>query len=125
MNLPPETPGLTSAAFFERPWGGYEVIARGEGYLVKRLVVSTGAALSLQRHSFRSEVWTIALGVAEVTVHKDTAIFGDGDTINIPLGAVHRLRNVGPFDLEVIEVQYGQILTEDDITRFEDDYGRS
>ena len=108
-----------------RPWGSYQVLDAGAGFQVKRLTVAPGATLSLQRHRHRAEHWVVVRGEAEVT--RDASVFrlavrGSAD---IPLGAVHRLHNPGPEPLEIVEVQTGAYLGEDDIERLEDDYGRA
>lgn len=116
---------MSETNFVEKPWGGYEILSHGGSFLVKRLVVKPGGVLSLQRHKYRSEVWVIACGRAKVTVGNTIAIAENGDTIRIPIDAVHRMENEGGVDLEVIETQFGTILSEDDIVRLEDAYGRT
>jgi mannose-1-phosphate guanylyltransferase/mannose-6-phosphate isomerase len=108
-----------------RPWGNYDSIDSGERFQVKRIVVKPGAALSLQKHHKRAEHWIVVSGVAEVTC--DDAVFelGENQSTYIPLGSVHRLRNLGTVPVELIEVQSGHYLGEDDIVRLEDVYGRS
>ena len=109
----------------ERPWGMYEVLAEGEGYKVKRIVVQPGQRLSLQMHQSRSEHWVIVAGEALVTVgDRDIHLRANEDTI-IPLRTKHRVANPASTPLVFIEVQCGTYLGEDDITRFEDDYNRS
>ncbi len=107
-----------------RPWGSYESLHGGEKHQVKHIVVKPGERLSYQYHHFRAEHWVVVSGIAEAVVGKDTVIMGEADTVFIPIGAPHRLRNPGDKDLHLIEVQYGSYLGEDDIVRIEDDYGR-
>jgi mannose-1-phosphate guanylyltransferase/mannose-6-phosphate isomerase len=108
-----------------RPWGHYQSLDRGEGYQVKRLVVSPGQRLSLQKHAHRAEHWTVVAGSAAVTVGDETRVLAANQTVHIPLGAVHRLANPGSVPAVVIEVQCGDYLGEDDIVRLEDDYRRN
>lgn len=108
----------------ERPWGSYEVLYEGHRYQVKVLHVNCGAALSLQYHHHRSERWNVVRGTAHATVGEETCRVGEGEWVNIPVGAVHRLANNGKIPLEVVEVQWGSYLGEDDIVRLEDRYGR-
>ncbi len=108
----------------DRPWGSFVTIESGPGYLVKRLSVKPGAALSLQMHNHRAEHWVVAEGVAEVTVDGQVSTLRDHQSVDIPRGAKHRLRNPGKAMLQVIEVQTGPFLSEDDIVRFEDAYRR-
>lgn len=108
----------------ERPWGRFEVLTKGEGFQVKRITVIPGGRLSLQRHQHRSERWVVASGKAVVTRDQEIHRLNTGDMIEIPLHAVHRLENESDADLEIIEVQLGAILREDDIERLEDVYGR-
>ena len=107
-----------------RPWGYYQSLDFGEAHQVKRIVVNPGGRLSLQRHERRSEHWTIVSGSAEATVDGDVRILSENQSVFIPQGAVHRLANPGKSPLMVIEVQVGTYFGEDDIVRFEDDYGR-
>lgn len=107
-----------------RPWGDYEGIDRGERYQVKRIVVRPGAKLSLQRHHHRAEHWIVVKGTAIVTRGEETQMLTENQSTYIPLGEVHRLENPGSIPLELIEVQSGSYLGEDDIVRFEDIYGR-
>ena len=108
-----------------RPWGSYDSIDMGERFQVKRIVVNPGAALSLQKHHKRAEHWIVVSGTAEVT--RDDKVFElhENESTYIPLGSVHRLRNTGSMPVELIEVQSGAYLGEDDIVRFDDVYGRS
>jgi mannose-1-phosphate guanylyltransferase/mannose-6-phosphate isomerase len=107
-----------------RPWGNYEVIDRADCFQVKRITVKPGASLSLQMHHHRSEHWIIVRGVATVTRGEDVFIINENESTYIPLGVKHRLANHGTENLELIEVQSGSYLGEDDIVRFEDAYGR-
>ena len=109
---------------FERAWGKFVSIEKGEGYQVKRLTVDVGKRISLQKHLHRSEHWVIVSGVAKVTLDDDNIILKKNESTYIPIGAIHRLENYGKIPLEVIEVQNGEYLGEDDIERFEDDFGR-
>lgn len=107
-----------------RPWGSYAVLLKGKAYLIKRLTVKPHARLSLQYHHHRSEHWIVVSGMAEV-VNGDTTFFvRNGESTFVPAGVVHRLSNPGILPLEVIEVQLGEMLTEEDIVRCEDDYRR-
>lgn len=108
-----------------RPWGAFEVLARGAGFQLKRLVVAPGAALSLQRHRLRSEHWVVIEGRATVTVGDRTEELGPNDSAFIPVGAVHRLANPGDTPLAVIELQTGLAFAENDIERLEDRYDRT
>ncbi|WP_140909329.1 mannose-1-phosphate guanylyltransferase/mannose-6-phosphate isomerase [Cognatiluteimonas lumbrici] len=108
-----------------RPWGNYDSIDAGERFQVKRIVVKPGAALSLQKHHKRAEHWVVVSGVAEVTCDDKVFDLHENESTFIPLGSVHRLRNKGTEPVELIEVQSGSYLGEDDIVRLEDVYGRS
>ena len=107
-----------------RPWGSYESLIVGERFQVKRIVVDPGHTLSLQMHHHRAEHWIVAQGTAEVTCEDKVFILGEDQSTYIPLGHKHRLANPGKIPLELIEVQSGTYLGEDDIVRFEDVYGR-
>ena len=108
----------------ERPWGWHEVIDQGNRYKVKIINVNPGQKLSLQRHHHRSEHWVIVEGVALVQIEdKETLVFENQSTY-IPSNTMHRLSNPGKIPLKVIEVQSGAYLEEDDIERFDDEYGR-
>jgi len=107
-----------------RPWGSYEAIANGPGFQVKRIIVDPGERLSLQSHEHRSEHWVVVRGSAEVTVAEQTSILHESESSYIAAGTKHRLANPGDTPLELIEVQCGPYLGEDDITRFDDEYGR-
>ena len=108
-----------------RPWGAYDSIDNGERFQVKRITVNPGASLSLQMHHHRAEHWVVVSGTAEVTRGEEVLLLGENQSTYIPLGVTHRLRNPGKLPLELIEVQSGSYLGEDDIVRFEDTYGRS
>jgi len=108
-----------------RPWGSYDSVDAGPRFQVKRIIVKPGAALSLQMHHHRAEHWIVVTGTAEVTVDDKVIILTENQSTYIPLGAVHRLANPGRVPLEIIEVQSGSYLGEDDIVRFEDTYGRT
>jgi mannose-1-phosphate guanylyltransferase/mannose-6-phosphate isomerase len=108
-----------------RPWGNYDSIDMGERFQVKRIVVKPGAALSLQKHHKRAEHWIVVSGVAEVTCDDKVFDLHENESTFIPLGSVHRLRNNGSDPVELIEVQSGSYLGEDDIVRLEDVYGRA
>jgi mannose-1-phosphate guanylyltransferase/mannose-6-phosphate isomerase len=107
-----------------RPWGYYDAIDRGERFQVKRIVVRPGGTLSLQKHHHRAEHWVVVRGTAEVTIGAEVKPVHENESIYIPIGAVHRLANRGKIPLELIEVQTGSYLGEDDIVRIEDEYRR-
>ena len=107
-----------------RPWGAYDSVDSGPRFQVKRIVVKPGAALSLQMHHHRAEHWVVVSGTAEVTVGDKVMLLSENQSTYIPLGQVHRLSNPGKVPLEIIEVQSGAYLGEDDIVRLEDTYGR-
>jgi mannose-1-phosphate guanylyltransferase/mannose-6-phosphate isomerase len=107
-----------------RPWGTYDDLERGERFRVKRIVVEPGAALSLQMHHHRAEHWVVVRGTARVTRGADTFLLTENESTYISPGTRHRLENPGKLPLEIIEVQSGAYLGEDDIVRFEDVYGR-
>jgi mannose-1-phosphate guanylyltransferase/mannose-6-phosphate isomerase len=107
-----------------RPWGSYQSIDNGDRHQVKRIVVKPGNRLSLQKHHHRSEHWIVVRGTARVTVNELVKVVHENESIYIPIGAVHRLENPGKILLELIEVQTGSYLGEDDIIRLEDDYQR-
>jgi mannose-1-phosphate guanylyltransferase / mannose-6-phosphate isomerase len=106
-----------------RPWGYYHSL--DIRYQVKRIMVKPGGRLSLQLHHHRSEHWVIVRGTAQVTVGNHVKTVHENESVYIPIGAPHRLENPGKIDLELIEVQTGSYLGEDDIVRIEDDYRRS
>jgi mannose-1-phosphate guanylyltransferase / mannose-6-phosphate isomerase len=107
-----------------RPWGYYQDIDIAPRYRVKRIVVKPGSKLSLQKHFHRSEHWVVVTGTAEVTIGTDERSVHENESIYIPIGSVHRLANPGKIRLELIEVQVGSYLGEDDIVRLDDVYGR-
>jgi mannose-1-phosphate guanylyltransferase/mannose-6-phosphate isomerase len=107
-----------------RPWGWYDSIDSGPRFQVKRIMVKPGASLSLQKHHHRAEHWIVVSGTAEVTNGDQVLLLSENQSTYIPLGQVHRLANPGKVPLEIIEVQSGSYLGEDDIVRFEDSYGR-
>jgi mannose-1-phosphate guanylyltransferase/mannose-6-phosphate isomerase len=107
-----------------RPWGYYDSIDSGDRFQVKRIVVNPGASLSLQMHHHRAEHWIVVHGTARVTRGEESFLLSENQSTYIPLGTVHRLENPGQLPLEMIEVQSGAYLGEDDIVRFEDTYGR-
>ncbi|MCW2079532.1 UNVERIFIED_ORG: mannose-1-phosphate guanylyltransferase/mannose-6-phosphate isomerase [Bradyrhizobium japonicum] len=108
-----------------RPWGSYQSVDNGERHQVKRIVVKPGGRLSLQKHHHRAEHWIVVRGAARVTVNETVKTVHENESIYIPMGAVHRMENPGKIMLELIEVQTGSYLGEDDIIRIEDDYQRS
>jgi mannose-1-phosphate guanylyltransferase/mannose-6-phosphate isomerase len=108
-----------------RPWGSYQAVDQGPRFQVKRIVVNPGGRLSLQMHHHRAEHWVVVRGTARVTIGDETKVLHENESIYIPIGARHRLENPGKIGLELIEVQTGSYLGEDDIVRIEDDYRRS
>ncbi|HVY50695.1 MAG TPA: mannose-1-phosphate guanylyltransferase/mannose-6-phosphate isomerase [Devosia sp.] len=108
-----------------RPWGGYSSILSGARFQVKRLFVKPGKKLSLQKHHHRAEHWVVVSGTAEVTIDGKVTMLSENESIYLPLGCVHRLANPGKILLELIEVQTGSYLGEDDIIRIEDEFGRT
>ena len=122
----PKTVGLTEihkTAY--RPWGGYSSVLNGDRFQVKRLFVKPGKKLSLQKHHHRAEHWVVVTGTAEVTIDGTVTMLTENQSIYLPLGSVHRLANPGKILLELIEVQTGSYLGEDDIIRIEDEFGRA
>ncbi|MBU0673329.1 MAG: mannose-1-phosphate guanylyltransferase/mannose-6-phosphate isomerase [Proteobacteria bacterium] len=107
-----------------RPWGSYEGITTGERFQVKRITVNPGAILSLQMHHHRAEHWIVVKGTARITRGEEEFVLGENESTYIPLGTTHRLENPGKIPLEIIEVQSGSYLGEDDIVRLKDQYGR-
>ena len=107
-----------------RPWGSYEAIERGHRYKVKHITVKPGAKLSVQMHYHRAEHWIVVSGTALVRNGDQELLLGENQSTFIPLGTIHALENPGKVPLELIEVQSGPYLEEDDIIRFEDRYGR-
>jgi mannose-1-phosphate guanylyltransferase / mannose-6-phosphate isomerase len=108
-----------------RPWGSYQSLENGERYLVKRIIVKPQGRLSLQKHHHRAEHWVVVRGTAQVTIGDAVKMLHENESTYIPIGTPHRLENPGKIDLELIEVQSGSYLGEDDIVRFDDDYHRS
>jgi len=113
--------------FENRPWGKWEVIS-DETYnpnsIVKRIIVSPKQRLSLQYHNFRNEHWFVSKGIIKATVGEETFKLSFGQTIHIPVGTKHRIENPSNEDAIIIEIQYGDILNENDIVRIQDDYNR-
>jgi mannose-1-phosphate guanylyltransferase/mannose-6-phosphate isomerase len=107
-----------------RPWGSFQTVDQGERFKVKRIIVKPGGRLSLQRHKQRAEHWVVVRGTARVSIGEDVRELKENESIYVPLGADHRLENAGSEPLEIIEVQTGSYLGEDDIVRIEDDYRR-
>jgi mannose-6-phosphate isomerase-like protein (cupin superfamily) len=106
-----------------RPWGWFETLASGAGYLVKRLRITADHRLSLQRHRHRCEHWVVVSGEGMIECDGESMAAGPGTTLFVPAGGLHRA-SAGATDLEIIEVQRGETLREEDIERFDDDYGR-
>jgi mannose-6-phosphate isomerase len=133
--MPQENPTMSSAHVSTlptsvldsevRPWGSWYVLDSGPGYKIKRIQVHPGARLSLQSHAFRSEHWVVVYGVAHCTVDDRELVAGPGSSVDVPVGARHRIANHGAEELVIIEVQRGYYTGEDDICRHEDDYGRT
>ena len=109
----------------DRPWGWYDVIDQGNRYKVKSIEVNPNASLSLQKHLHRAEHWVVVEGTAQIEVDGKISIIKENESTYIPLGSKHRLSNPGKIPLRIIEVQSGSYLEEDDIERFDDNYGRS
>ena len=107
-----------------RPWGSYDSIDNGDRFQVKRLMVHPGGVLSLQLHHHRAEHWIVVSGVARITRGDEVFLLEENQSTYIPLGVRHRIENPGKIPLHIIEVQSGSYLGEDDIVRFEDQYGR-
>jgi len=118
------TPQAAMHRKVSRPWGSYDSLDVGERFQVKRIVVKPGASLSLQKHYHRAEHWIVVKGTAKVTRGDKTFLLTENQSTYIPIGELHRLHNLGKTPLEMIEVQSGSYLGEDDIERFEDSYGR-
>jgi mannose-6-phosphate isomerase-like protein (cupin superfamily) len=108
----------------DRPWGRWEVLDTGPGFCVKRLTVQPGGKLSLQLHHHRAEHWVIVAGTAHVTRGEEVLELGQDAHVYLPLGIKHRIENRGTVPVEFIEVQTGDRLDENDIVRFDDNYGR-
>ena len=123
-----KTKDIAQAEIFpkdHRPWGWFESLALGERFQVKRICVKPGAALSLQSHNHRSEHWIVVAGTAKVTIDENIQLVTEGQSVYVPLGAVHRMENPGKLPMILIEVQIGTYLGEDDIIRYEDVYARN
>lgn len=116
--------GGSQVETFFRPWGSYSVLEKGERYQVKRIVVFPKRRLSLQLHHHREEHWVIIKGEGEVLVDDSIVKVKESDRVYIPKLSRHRASNMGDINMEIIEVQLGDYLGEDDIVRFDDDYGR-
>lgn len=117
--------GEQAATKVIRPWGSYISVDNGQRFQVKRIFVNPGASLSLQMHHHRAEHWIVVRGTAQVTCGEKSFLLSENESTFIPLGTTHRLSNPGKLPLEIIEVQSGAYLGEDDIVRFEDHYGRT
>ena len=115
---------VTSHRHVHRPWGEFDSIESGQRFQVKRIMVKPGAKLSLQMHHHRAEHWIVVVGTAKVTIDGNVTLLTENQSTYIPVGSVHSLENPGKIPLELIEVQSGAYLGEDDIVRFEDNYGR-
>jgi mannose-1-phosphate guanylyltransferase/mannose-6-phosphate isomerase len=108
-----------------RPWGWYDSVDNGARFQVKRIGVKPGASLSLQKHHHRAEHWIVVKGTGRITCGERVFLLTENQSTYIPIGEVHRLENPGTIELEIIEVQSGSYLGEDDIVRLEDNYGRT
>src|SRR5690606_2019514 len=117
-------PEATDHRRVHRPWGYYDSVDAGQRFQVKRIVVHPGGMLSLQKHLHRAEHWVVVRGTAEVTINGETKLVHENESIYVPTGTVHRLANQGKIPLEIIEVQTGSYLGEDDIIRLDDVYKR-
>jgi mannose-1-phosphate guanylyltransferase / mannose-6-phosphate isomerase len=117
-------PEARTPARVHRPWGWYQTMDLGDRFRVKRIVVKPGKKLSLQKHHHRAEHWVVVRGTAEVTRDNEVVVVRENESIFLPLGCMHRLANPGKIPVEIIEVQTGSYLEEDDIIRVEDDFGR-
>ena len=111
-------------SFEYRPWGWFETLISGKFFHVKRILVNPGHSLSLQSHQYRSEHWVVVEGVAEVTVDSKISLLSENQSIYVPVGSIHRLRNLEKKQLSIIEVQTGTYFGEDDIIRYDDIYKR-
>jgi mannose-6-phosphate isomerase len=109
----------------DRPWGSYTVLEDSAHHKVKRLMVSPGRRLSYQAHSKRAEHWFVVSGQGAVTLDGELTPVAAGSAVDVPRGTAHRIENTGPEELVFIEVQHGDYFGEDDIVRFDDDYGRT
>ncbi|HEY0458081.1 MAG TPA: phosphomannose isomerase type II C-terminal cupin domain [Pyrinomonadaceae bacterium] len=113
-----------SPKYDARPWGSFTVLDEGEGFKVKRIEVLAGKRLSYQKHAQRAEHWFVVAGTARITLNGEEIIKRAGESVDIPVGAAHRVENPGDELMIFIEVQRGGYLGEDDIVRLEDDFGR-
>jgi len=118
------TPENDPSRFDRRPWGSYTVLEEGLNYKVKRIEVLPGKRLSYQRHSKRAEHWVLVQGTGRMTLNEALIELGPGQSIDVPVGAAHRIENTGDETLVFVEVQLGTYLGEDDIVRLHDDFGR-
>jgi mannose-6-phosphate isomerase len=109
----------------KRPWGGYQIIDIGSSFKAKRIWVKSGHRISYQKHLHRSEYWVLIEGKAKVTLDGNEILLKAGQAINIPQGSAHRIENIGENPLSLIEVQMGMNLSENDVIRLKDDYGRA
>lgn len=116
---------INGSALCERPWGHYETLSLGNRFQVKSIVVKPGGQLSLQSHMHRSEHWIVVEGTGSVVVGDEEKLLAENESVYIPLGEIHRLSNQGKVPLQLIEVQTGTYLGEDDIIRYEDIYERT
>jgi mannose-1-phosphate guanylyltransferase/mannose-6-phosphate isomerase len=107
-----------------RPWGWYQRVDIGSRFQVKRIMVKPQGRLSLQKHYHRAEHWVVVRGTAEVTIDGAVQLVHENESVQLPIGCVHRLSNPGRIPLELVEIQVGSYTGEDDIMRFDDDYGR-
>ncbi len=135
---PPKEPSSYDGGFYEkflheeapteaytpREWGGFKVLDELPRFKVKKLIIKPGKQISLQRHHHRSEYWVVVAGTAEIIKNNEIIFLTESQAVHIPVNTVHRVFNPGKIDLEIIEVQTGAYLEEDDIIRLEDDYGR-
>ena len=108
----------------QKPWGYFEILKSGKNFLVKKIFVKPGGMLSLQSHEHRSEHWTVVKGTAKITIEDEIKLVTEGQSVYVPLGAKHRMDNLGTSPILLIEVQIGLYLGEDDIIRYEDLYKR-
>lgn len=115
---------MSSEEQVEKPWGAYQVLDAGEGFQVKRIEVLPGGRLSYQRHERRAEHWFVVAGEARVVLDGEERRVSPGGSVDVPIGAAHRVAPAGEEGLVLIEIQTGDYLGEDDIVRLEDDYGR-
>jgi mannose-6-phosphate isomerase len=120
----PELPENDPARFDRRPWGSYTVLEEGLNYKVKRIEVLPGKRLSYQKHSKRAEHWVLIQGTGRMTLNDELIGLKTGQSIDVPVGAAHRIENIGEDTLIFVEVQLGTYLGEDDIVRLHDDFGR-